>query len=119
VNYSNAGSYPPFILTVDGRINRLQSGGVLIGVEAGSAYREGILKLRPGDLLVIYTDGFIDQENADGQPFGETRLIEFFRNNLHLSVNGMIEKLFATAIAFGQSNLKDDMTVVLLRRNIL
>jgi hypothetical protein len=30
----------------------------------------------------------------------------------------MIERLFATIIAFGQSNLKDDMTVVLLRRNI-
>jgi len=118
VNYSNAGSYPPFILTADGRINRLQSGGVLIGVEAASDYREGIVKLRPGDLLVIYTDGFIDQESADGEPFGEQRLIEFFRNNLHLSVSGMIEKLFATAIAFGQSNLKDDMTVVLLRRNI-
>jgi sigma-B regulation protein RsbU (phosphoserine phosphatase) len=118
VTYSNAGSYPPFILAADGRINRLQRGGVLIGVEALSAYREGIVKLKAGDLLVIYTDGIIDQEGPDGEPFGERNLIEFFRNNLHLSVNNMIEKLFATIIAFGQSNVKDDMTVVLLRRNI-
>jgi sigma-B regulation protein RsbU (phosphoserine phosphatase) len=118
MSYSNAGSYPPFILTADGRINRLQSGGVIIGVEALSEYREGVVKLKPGDLLVIYTDGFIDQESSEGEPFGEQRLIDFFRNNSQLSVSGMIEKLFATAIAFGQSNLKDDMTIVLLRRNI-
>lgn len=118
VHYSNGGSYPPFILGTDGRVSRLQRGGVLIGIEHESPYREGMVKLKDGDLLVIYTDGSIDQENADGEPFGEPKLIDFFRNNLHLSVASMIEKLFATIIAFGQSNLKDDMTVVLLRRNI-
>jgi sigma-B regulation protein RsbU (phosphoserine phosphatase) len=118
INYCNAGSYPPFILSATGRINRLQRGGVLIGVEPDSVYREGIVKLNPGDALVIYTDGFIDQEGPDGEPFGETRLVDFFRHNATLSVDSLIEKLFATVIAFGQSNLKDDMTVVLLRRNI-
>jgi sigma-B regulation protein RsbU (phosphoserine phosphatase) len=118
VHYSNGGSYPPFILGTDGRVGRLQRGGVLIGIEHKSPYREGVVKLKNGDLLVIYTDGSIDQENAEGEPFGELKLIDFFRNNLHLSVNAMIERLFATIIAFGQSNLKDDMTVVLLRRNI-
>ncbi|MDD4858359.1 MAG: SpoIIE family protein phosphatase, partial [Candidatus Krumholzibacteria bacterium] len=119
VTYSNAGAYPPFILSADGRINRLQRGGVLIGVEADSVYHEGIVKLRAGDLLVIYTDGFLDQEDASGEPFGEKRLIDYFRNNAQLSANSMIEKLLATVIAFGQSNLKDDMTVVLLRRNVV
>lgn len=118
VHYSNGGSYPPFILGTDGRISRLQRGGVLIGIEHESLYREGVVKLKYGDLLVIYTDGSIDQENADGEPFGEQKLIDFFRNNLHLSVSSMIERLFATIIAFGQNNLKDDMTAVLLRRNI-
>jgi sigma-B regulation protein RsbU (phosphoserine phosphatase) len=118
LRYSNGGSYPPFILGTDGRISKLQRGGVLIGIEHESSYGEGVVKLRHGDLVVVYTDGCIDQENADGEPFGEQKLIDFFRNNLHLSVGAMIEKLFATIIAFGQDNLKDDMTAVLLRRNI-
>jgi sigma-B regulation protein RsbU (phosphoserine phosphatase) len=117
IRYSNAGSYPPFVISSNGRVNRLQRGGILIGVERDSAYKEGVLKLKTGDLLVIYTDGIIDQENAGGEPFGEQRLIEFFRNNAQPSINSLIEKLFATLIAFGQNNLKDDMTVVLLRRN--
>lgn len=118
LRYSNGGSYPPFILSREGRISRLHHGGVLIGVEPRSEYREGIVKLREGDLLVIYTDGCIDQENERGEPYGEERLLEFFRNNLQLSVDAMIERLFAAIVAFGQNNLKDDMTVVLLRRNI-
>jgi sigma-B regulation protein RsbU (phosphoserine phosphatase) len=117
VRYSNGGSYPPFILGPDGRISRLQRGGILIGIEHESSYGEGAVKLKPGDLLIVYTDGFIDQEDTTGEPFGEERLVDFFRNNLRLSVDAMIEKLFATIVAFGQNNLKDDMTVVLLRRN--
>jgi serine phosphatase RsbU (regulator of sigma subunit) len=118
IRYSNAGSYPPFVISPDGRINRLQRGGILIGVERESEYKEGVLKLKAGDLLVIYTDGIIDQESPGGEPFGEQRLIEFFRNNALQSVNALlVEKLFATLLAFGQNSLKDDMTVVLLRRN--
>ena len=116
MRFSNAGSYPPFILSSEGRISRLHRGGVLIGVEPRSEYREGVVKLADGDLVVIYTDGCIDQENAEGEPFGEERLVDFFRNTARLSVDAMIEKLFATIVAFGQRNLKDDMTVVLLRR---
>ncbi len=117
IRYSNAGSYPAFVIVPNGRINRLQRGGILIGVEADSEYKEGILKLNSGDLLVIYTDGIIDQESAGGEPFGEPKLIEFFRSNPHLSIDVLIEKLFATLLAYGQNSLKDDMTVVLLRRN--
>ncbi len=116
VRFSNAGSYPPFIISGEGRISRLHRGGVLIGLDPRSAYHEGIVRMRKGDLLVMYTDGCIDQEDARGEPFGEQRLVDFFRHNLQLSIDTMIEKLFATIVAFGQKNLKDDMTAVLIRR---
>ncbi len=117
VRYTNAGSYPAFVLSAEGRINRLQRGGILIGVEPGSSYEEGVLKLKDGDLLIIYTDGIIDQENPQGEPYGEQRLLEFIRNNAQASTASLIEKLLATLLAFGHNNLKDDMTLVLLRRN--
>jgi serine phosphatase RsbU (regulator of sigma subunit) len=117
IRYSNAGSYPAFVISSTGRVNRLQRGGILIGVERLSEYKEGVLKLNSGDLLVIFTDGIIDQESPGGDPFGEQRLIEFFKNNAPASIASLIERLFATLLAYGQNNLKDDMTVVLLRRN--
>jgi sigma-B regulation protein RsbU (phosphoserine phosphatase) len=119
IRYTNAGSYPAFVLATDGRVNRLQRGGVIIGVDRDSRYEEGVLKLKNGELLVIYTDGIIDQESPGGEPYGEQRLIEYFRNSARRPLEGSIEKLFATLLAFGQNNVKDDMTVVLLRRNAL
>ena len=118
LRYANGGSFPPIVLGADGKISRLQRGGILIGVEPDFRYSEGITKLKPGDLLIIYTDGFLDQENGSGEPFGEQRLIQYFRHSLQLSLANIIEKLFATVIAFGQNNVKDDMTIVLLRKNI-
>lgn len=117
LHYANAGSYPPFVLGPDGKMSRLLRGGTLIGLDPSARFDEGITKLRPGDLLVVYTDGFIDQEDPAGAPFGEQRLVEFFRNSAQLSIDNIVQKLFATCIAFGQNNIKDDMTVVLLRRN--
>jgi sigma-B regulation protein RsbU (phosphoserine phosphatase) len=116
LQYSNGGSFPPIVFQRDGGITRLQRGGILVGIEEDSVYREGVVKLREDDLVVMYTDGFIDQENESGEPFGEHNLIEFFRNNLSISLDDMLEKLFATIIAFGQNNVKDDMTIVLLRK---
>ncbi len=118
LHYSNGGSFPPFVLHSDGSIVRLRRGGPLLGVEKDAFFNEGLVKLKTDDLVIIYTDGFIDQENEAREPYGEKRLIDFFRNNSRLSLESMIEKLFATLIAFGQDNLKDDMTIVLLRNNI-
>ncbi len=115
LHYANGGSFPPIVLSADGRIGRLQRGGTIIGIARDSSYHEGMLKLKPGDLVAIFTDGIIDQEDPSGQPFGETSLVEFLRNNVHLSLNDIIEKLFATLVAFGHKKLKDDMTLVLIR----
>lgn len=117
IRYSNGGSYPPFVITPSGSVSRLQRGGMLIGLEDHPHYSEGIVKLPDGALVVIYTDGLIDQENDREEHFGEKRLIEFFRDNLHLPLENAIDKLFDTIIAFGLNNLKDDMTIVLLRNN--
>ncbi len=115
LHYANGGSFPPIVLSRDGKINKLQRGGMLVGISRESEYMEGIIKLKPGDLVTIYTDGIIDQENERQEPYDESNLIEFLRDNSQLSLNDIIAKLFATLLAFGQNNMKDDMTIVLLR----
>jgi sigma-B regulation protein RsbU (phosphoserine phosphatase) len=115
LHYANGGSFPPVIIGRDGKLSRLQRGGSIIGISKDSSYHEGTVKLRPGDLVAIFTDGIIDQENREGTPFSESNLVNFLRDNLELSLNGIIEKLFATLLAFGHNKLKDDMTIVLIR----
>jgi len=114
--YCNAGSYPPILVRADGSIDRLRKGGTIIGIDRNYNFSEGILKLKRGDIVVMFTDGIIDQENSDGVPFGEERLLVYIRDSLIHSADKMIDKLFAILFAYGNNKLKDDMSVVLLRR---
>ena len=73
--YSNAGHYPPLHLGSGGTV-RLSDGGIPIGLLPGATYRERRVRLQPGDLLVLYTDGVIEAPGPDGEEFGERRLLE-------------------------------------------
>jgi len=84
-------------------------------VDPDSNFNNGVLKLRSNDLLVSYTDGFIDQENSSGAYFGEERLIAYLKANRSLEMNELMEKLFRDVLAFGDGRIKDDMTAVILR----
>ena len=54
--------------------SRVESNGILFGVEVDSPYPTRELALAPGDRLVLYTDGLTEAENASGEPFGDSRL---------------------------------------------
>jgi len=75
LTYCNAGHEPPILLR-RGKISYLDSGGMIVGVDAGQEYEKGICKLEPGDLLLIYTDGLTDAFNFHEERFGRDRLIE-------------------------------------------
>ena len=115
LQYSNGGAFPPIIIRGDGGITKLQRGGILVGVDPDSNFNNGVLKLRSNDLLVSYTDGFIDQENSSGAYFGEERLIAYLKANRSMEINDLMEKLFRDVLAFGDGRIKDDMTAVILR----
>ena len=74
--YVNAGHPPPVLLRADGQSRRLATGGRVIGLERDADYEEGLLALRAGDRLVLFTDGLLDAEDAHGAEFGDDRLVE-------------------------------------------
>ena len=57
LTYSNAGQLPPLVLGRDGAICRLDQGGTVVGLMDGMKYDEGRLQMRPGDIMVAYSDG--------------------------------------------------------------
>jgi sigma-B regulation protein RsbU (phosphoserine phosphatase) len=73
--YSAAG-HPPLVLwrAAEGRARRIESNGLLFGVESDSGYPACEIAVAPGDRLLLYTDGLTEPENVAGQPFGEARL---------------------------------------------
>jgi serine phosphatase RsbU (regulator of sigma subunit) len=75
LTYVNAGHPSPILTHSTGEIERLDSGGVPIGMFANTRYTARKLQMRPGSRLVIFTDGLTDAENTTGEEFGDQRLI--------------------------------------------
>lgn len=75
VSYGNAGHPPPLLLRSDGSLQRLDRGGPLIGLGPRGEDEEGEAQLHEGDRLFLYTDGLVEQTDAEGTPYGEGRLV--------------------------------------------
>ena len=80
-------------------------------------YDESQLTLLSDDLLVFFTDGISEPENAYGEMFGEERLIDLVVKNAHLDDQEIIRIVAAAVHQWtGSDELQDDMTLLLVRR---
>jgi serine phosphatase RsbU (regulator of sigma subunit) len=60
LTYASAGHAPPFLRRAPGRVERLTSGGLILGQFEQFSLSEETLNLESGDTLVAYTDGLTD-----------------------------------------------------------
>jgi hypothetical protein len=94
LRYSAAGHPPPLLVRHDGTVHHLDAGGLLLGIQPDVVYPTGIVRLRPGDLVLCYTDGIPDPY-SDGSPFREDQLEEMVRSLRHLTATGLLERLLS------------------------
>ena len=112
LRYVNAGHNPPLLFR-ERRARRLTRGGIPVGLMPDAAYEAGTARLRPGDVLLLYTDGFTDLLCANNRVFGEERLKRAARELLHEPPRALIRKLDAALLRAGCAG--DDRTAVLLK----
>jgi serine phosphatase RsbU (regulator of sigma subunit)/dihydrofolate reductase len=119
LHYVNGGHNPPAVLRKeDGawRVFRLGDGGPVIGLLAGAVYKEQILHLIPGDILLAFTDGISEAMNASEDDWGEDRMIAEVQAHADLNAEELLQRLFRAADAFAAGAPQhDDMTLVVLR----
>ena len=73
--YSNAAHNPPLLWQASSQeIVRLDTWGMLVGLDADSDYEDAQIQLFPGDKVIYYTDGFTDAVNQNGDRFDEENL---------------------------------------------
>jgi sigma-B regulation protein RsbU (phosphoserine phosphatase) len=115
LSYTNGGHLPPVLFRGD-KLERLRTGGTVVGLFPSSSYEEGEVQLVPGDLLVAFTDGITEPENIYGEEFGEARVLEVTRRALHAPPATLVEEIYRSVNEWtGSPELQDDMTLVLAR----
>ena len=117
LSYVNAGHCYPLILKPDGRVDRLEVGGMVMGFFPDVVYRSGAYVLESDDLMVMYTDGVSELIDANEEEFGVERLVAVLREHHALPVKEIREKLMATLEGYrGDQKQWDDLTLILLKR---
>jgi len=76
LTYISAGHNAPILRRKSGGVERLEVGGLPLGIKEDERYPYASVDLAPGDLLLIFTDGVTDAHDEFGQEFGERRLLE-------------------------------------------
>lgn len=119
--YVNAGHPPPFHLAADGTHRFLEEGGPVLGPLSSGAYERGFVRMDPGDVVVLYTDGIIETEAKGRGPgreeYGVERLLEVVREHAKRPAADIVAAVFAHVEKFsGSRAAKDDRTLVVVRR---
>ena len=116
VHYSNAGHNLPFYLSRDGVSPLENFGGISLGLVEGSPYATGRMLLRPGDALLLYTDGVTEAMDLAKTLYSDERLEQFLGTNRSSAPRQIIGDLASDVRHFaGQAPQSDDITVLALR----
>jgi sigma-B regulation protein RsbU (phosphoserine phosphatase) len=118
--YCNAGHWPPYLIGPhdSGNVRRLINTGMPLGIFGDKTWEQGVVKLAPGDVLVLYTDGIPEAQNAQGEFLGGDRLLETVRTNLGCPAREIQDAILADVRRFaGDTPQSDDIALAVLLRD--
>ena len=117
LTYCNAGHNPPLVISAAGdNVRRLECGGPIVGLFEGAAYEEETVTLAPGDWLIVFSDGVSEALSADGEEYGDERIVSCVQQNASATPRQLLEALFADVDAFAHGAAQsDDITAMVLR----
>ncbi|HUL43799.1 MAG TPA: SpoIIE family protein phosphatase [Bacteroidota bacterium] len=115
--YSSAGHNPPFLLRADGRMERLEEGGLILGImKAATAYPVGEIQLGAGDVLVLFTDGVTEAMNTQNEEIGEETVEGVIRKNQPCDARKILASIVDAVKEHSRNAPQyDDITVVVLK----
>jgi len=114
--FTNAGHNFPFLLDQDGNLKTLEKGGTILGMFDNIVYEEETVQLKPGDSLLLYTDGITEAMNEKEEMFEEERLLNLLKGNQKSSAQKLSQKIVDDVFSFqGTQPQSDDLTLVLVK----
>src|SRR3984957_4307250 len=114
--YINAGHNNPILRRGNGLVERLDIGGLPLGIQPEAKYESASVALAPGDWLIIFTDGLVEAENANQDEYGEGRLLNAIAAGAAGTPQEMLNRLMAELDLFvGDTPQHDDVTCLLVK----
>ena len=115
--YVNAGHIPPIVYRAkSGEVDRLETGGTVVGMFETAPFEQGHTKLETGDTLIVFTDGISESWSADGEEFGEERLEELVKNKAPLSASELMATIQKEVDSYATGRATDDRTLIVIKR---
>jgi serine phosphatase RsbU (regulator of sigma subunit) len=116
LSYVNAGHNAPILRRANGDMEKLDIGGVPLGIQSAAAYETSAKDLRPGDALIFFTDGVVEAFDESGQEFGDARWLGAIRELPEVSAQESLQFLMTRVDAFvGATRQSDDITCMIFR----
>ncbi len=116
LRYVNAGHNPPVLRRADGRVERLEYGGLPFGIDPDAHYDSSAVTLDSGDLLFVFSDGLVEAVDAGDHDFGDPRVVDELRLLSGKDAAATIRSLIASVDRFvGETRQSDDITCLALR----
>jgi sigma-B regulation protein RsbU (phosphoserine phosphatase) len=116
LRYTNAGHNAPLLVRADGTVERLWTGGTVLGAFDGVPFEEGQIELSDGDLLIVYSDGITEAQNATGEEYSEQRLADLAAAHRAETVENIRTRIFESVESWtGGTDRGDDQTLVILK----
>ncbi|EKD83779.1 MAG: protein serine/threonine phosphatase, partial [uncultured bacterium] len=113
--FSNAGHCFPALIKARGTdVTLIQSIGSPLGITKRARYEDLAQKMASGDTLLLYTDGIIEAQNADGIEMGFERFTEMLKREYSENLETYYQRIFAAYLAWSPK-ADDDITLVLIR----
>jgi sigma-B regulation protein RsbU (phosphoserine phosphatase) len=116
LSYTNAGHNPPLLLDKDGNSEFIERGSLPLGMFRDTRYHEYYLTTKPGDMLVLYTDGVTEARSPHGEEFGRNRLAEAVRKHRNLAARELISAVQREVIEWTDGKgAGDDVTFFVIK----
>ncbi len=107
----NAGHCCPVLYRESGEIVTIGSNGPVIGMLPCGSWRQDSVVMNRGDVLVLYSDGLLEAQSAEGEEFGPDRIISTI---LAASAETVVDELLSQANEFSGGFRHDDLTIFAL-----
>jgi phosphoserine phosphatase RsbU/P len=118
LRYVNAGHVPPALVRVDGSVEWLDAGGMIVGLLPGVQFESGCVTFAPGDLMVACTDGITEAMDPAGTEFSRPRLAGLVSQFRRLKPEEVLRAVLDEVEIHSRGGLYEDDRVLMVMKAV-